>query len=147
MNYRVVNRDDTVHILNEEAFSVCHLDADMLQALSYTDDANCSACIFMLASSASFPVPVLYKVASYIQKQFPELGIDWFTTFYHVEKNSYLSLAFRMKEWLEETHREEAEHRYSRFSDFEQHEPVENVDAILLKIVMMNIINFDVKMR
>lgn len=147
MNYTVIGCDDMLHIVDEDAFPVYRLDKESLQMLSFNDDANCSACVFRLASSGMLPMQVLYKVAAYIQKHFPRLNIDWFTTFYHVEKNSYLSLSFRMKEWLENNYTDSNDVRCERFLAFEETEPVENLDSVLLKIVMMNIINFDVKMR
>ena len=147
MNYTVISWENMLHIIDEDAFPVYRLDRELLQSLSFTDEANCSACIFRLASAGTLPTVVLYQVAAYIQKHFSQLNIDWFTTFYHVEKNSYLSLSFQMKEWLENNYTDNNNMRCERFLAFEETEPVEHLDAILLKIVMMNIINFDVKMR
>lgn len=147
MNYTVVSWEEMLHIIDEDAHPIYHLDGETLQKISYIDNANCSACIFHLASYGVLPGNILYQIASHIQRQFPYLQIDWFTTFYYVEKVSYVNMAFRMKEMLE--HKEPAydETRLARFIEFEENDPVENTDAILLKIVMMNIINFDVKIR
>ena len=147
MNYTVINWDDSLHIVDEEAFPVYHLDQQSLQKLTQADNATCSGCIFHLASYGALPTDILYQIASFIQKQFAGLNIDWFTTFYYVERNSYITTAFRMKEMLEENNYGFAENRLQRFSVFEKTEQVENIDAVLLKIVMMNMINFNVKVR
>ncbi len=147
MNYSVINWDDMLHILDEDAHPIYHLDGETLQRLSLVDNVNCSACIFHLASYGILPTSVLYQIASHIQKYFPLLAIDWFTTFYYVEKVNYTNMAFRFKEMLEEKSGNYDDNRLSRFIAFEENDPVEHTDAILLKIVMMNIISFNVKIR
>ncbi len=147
MNYSVINWDEMLHIVDEDAHPIYHLDGETLQKLSQVDNVNCSACIFHLASYGILPTSVLYQIASHIQKFFPTLQIDWFTTFYYVEKVSYINLSFRMKEMLEEKESGYENDRLSRFIDFEENDPVEHTDTLLLKIVMMNIINFDVKIK
>ncbi len=146
MNYTVINWEEMLHIIDEDEHPIYHLDGETLQKLSTIDNTNCSACIFHLASYGVLPAPILYQIASHIQNHFPFLQIDWFTTFYYVERISYLSIAFRMKEMLE--HKEPVEeNRLNRFIEFEELDPVENTDTILLKIVMMNIIHYNVKIR
>jgi hypothetical protein len=145
MNYTVIDRDEALHIVNDESLPVYFLDQISLQKIVQTNDAICSGCIFHLASYGALPTSVLYQVASYIQKHFSYLNIDWFTTFYYVERNSYLTVAFRMKEMLEEKDQGYAHNRLQSFSAFEATELVEGIDSILLKIVMMNMINFKVK--
>ena len=147
MNYSIISCDNILHIIDEDAFPVCHLDDEKMQSLSEIEGINCSACILQLASYGIMPTNVLYQVASHIQKRFGDLRIDWFTTFYHVEKNSYLNIAFSMKEWLEQKGIFDDETRFSRYIEFQKNEPIDCLDTILLKIVMMNIINFDVKIR
>ncbi len=147
MNYTVINWEEMLHIIDEDAHPIYHLDGETLQKLSCVDNVNCSACIFHLASYGILPTNILYQIASHIQKQFPMLQIDWFTTFYYVEKVSYVNIAFGMKEMLEQKEIGYDENRLSRFIEFEEHDPVEGTDAILLKIVMMNIINFNVTIR
>ena len=147
MKYTVISCNGMLHIIDEDAFPVYRLDKKLLQMISDTDDTKCSACIFNLAYSGILPTGVLYQVAAYIQKHFSQLNIDWFTTFYHVEKNSYLNLSFCMKEWLENNHIGCHEQRSERLLAFEKAEPVEHLDSILLNIVMMNVINFDVRIR
>jgi len=71
--------------------------------------------------------------------------MDWFTTFYYVEKESYLRAAFAMKELLEGRTEEDDEiKKRERFGKFESYELVYDIDSVILKIVMMNIINFNV---
>ena len=147
MNYSVINGADMLHIVDEDAHPIYHLDPETLQKLSFIDEANCSACIFHLASYGVLPGSALYQVASYIQKHFPQLQIDWFTTFYYVERVSYVNTAFRMKELLEAGDTGYEDSRLSRFIEFEENDMLENADTILLKIVMMNIINFNVKVQ
>lgn len=147
MNYSVIKWDNDLHIVDDDAFPVYHLDRDSLQTLAKTENMTCSACIFHLASYGVLPTQVLYEVAAHIQNVFGALNIDWFTTFYYVEKNSYLTTAFRMKEMLEEKGAGYAENRLQLFSDFEENEVVPGIDAILMKIVMMNMISYNVKVR
>ncbi len=147
MRYSIINRDDVLHIVDDEAFSVYQLDDQSLQKISFKDGAVCSASIFYLASYGIVPTYVLYEIASYIQKKYPQLQIDWFTTFYFVEKNSYLNIAFQMKEMLENSRTESQDLRLCRFIEFEERDDIENLNAIILKIAMMNIINFDVKIK
>lgn len=146
MNYTVINWEEMLHIIDEDEHPIYHLDGETLQRLSTIDNANCSACIFHLASYGVLPNPILYQIASHIQKQFPFLQIDWFTTFYYVERISYVNLSFQMKETLELAEPFEG-NRLNRFIEFEEHDPVENTDTILLKIVMMNIIHYNIKIR
>ena len=147
MNYSVSNWDDMLRIVDEDEHPIYYLDVETMQRLSFVDNVNCSACIFHLASYGLLPNGILYQIAAHIQKHFPLLQIDWFTTFYYVEKVSYINMAFCMKELLEEKDGSYNDDRLSRFIAFEENDPVEHTDAILLKIVMMNIINFDVKVR
>ncbi len=146
MNYTVINWEEMLHIIDEDEHPIYHLDGETLQKLSTIDNANCSACIFHLASYGALPNPILYQIASHIQKQFPFLHIDWFTTFYYVERISYVNLSFQIKEMLDHKALID-ENRLHRFIEFEQNDPVENTDTILLKIVMMNIIHYNIKMR
>ena len=136
-----------LHIVDEDAHPIYHLDNETMQKLSFVDEAACSACVFHLASYGLLPNSALYQVAAYIQKQFPNLQIDWFTTFYYVERVSYVNIAFCMKEMLEEGSAGYGENRLMRFIEFEENDTLENTDTVLLKIVMMNIINFNVKVR
>lgn len=147
MNYSVIKWDSDLHIVDDEAFPVYHLDKESMQTLAKTENITCSACVFHLASYGILPTQILYQVAAHIQSTFTDLHIDWFTTFYYVEKNSYLTTAFRMKEMLEENEEGYAENRLQVFSDFEDREPVLGIDSILMKIVMMNMINYNVKVK
>lgn len=147
MSYTVISWDEMLHIIDEDEHPIYHLDGETLQKLSFIDNTNCSACIFHLASYGVLPTHILYQIASHIQRQFSSLQIDWFTTFYYVERVSYVNMAFRLKEMLELGEPAYNETRWSRFIEFEKNDPVESSDAILLKIVMMNIINFKVKIR
>ncbi len=147
MNYSVIKWDNNLHIVDNEASPVYHLDQVSLQTLAKTENITCSACIFHLASYGILPTQVLYQIAAHIQESFDGLNIDWFTTFYYVEKNSYLTTAFRMKEMLEEKEAGYAENRLQIFSDFEENELVRGLDSILMKIVMMNMINYNVKVK
>ena len=147
MNYSVIKWDDDLHIVDDEALPVYHLDKDSLQTLAKTESITCSACIFHLASYGILPTEILYQIAAHIQCTFDSLKIDWFTTFYYVEKNNYLTTAFRMKEMLEVSGDGYLENRLQIFSDFEENEPVQGIDAIIMKIVMMNMINHNVKVN
>ena len=147
MSYSVLNCDNYLHIIDEDAFPVLRLDDAQLRKISYTDGAVCSGCILKLACSHVYPTELLYQIAAYIQQRFAYLEIDWFTTFYHVEKTSYLSIAFEMKEMLEHNAIDSEEALILRIAEFENNECVEYIDAIILKIAMMNIINFNVQVR
>jgi hypothetical protein len=148
MNYKVVSNDHSISVLEEDYFPLYTLDQQMVQELTDIEGANCAACILQLSDNSQLPTHVLYEIAFFIQKQYPYLNIDWFTTFYYVEKESYLRVAFEMKELLE-GHWEERgdEMRKKRFEKFESYELVYDIDTVILKIVMMNIINFNVLIR
>jgi len=145
MNYQVVSNNHIITVLEDDSFPLYTLDQQMVQELTHIEDAACAACILHLSDNSQLPTHVLYEIAFYIQKQYPYLGIDWFTTFYYVEKESYLRTAFEMKELLEGRIEEENdESRKKRFEKFESYELVYDLDTVVLKIVMMNIINFNV---
>jgi len=134
--------------LEGDSFPLYTLDQQMVQEISDIEGANCAACILQLSDNSQLPTHVLYEIAFFIQKQYPYLNIDWFTTFYYVEKESYLRTAFKMKELLEGVSEEDAkERRKARFEKFESYELVYDIDTVILKIVMMNIINFNVIIR
>ena len=116
----------------------------MLQELTHIEGTACASCILNLSDTTQLPTHVLYEIAFFIQQQYPYLNIDWFTTFYYVEKESYLKVAFEMKELLEGRSASDEAARDKRFSKFESYELVHDIDTIILKIVMMNIINFNV---
>jgi hypothetical protein len=143
MNYKVVSNNHIITVLEDELFPLYTLDQQMVQEISDIEGAACAACILHLSDNSQLPTHVLYEIAFYIQKQYPYLCIDWFTTFYYVEKESYLRTAFDMKEWLEGRTEEEndEESRKKRFEKFESYELVYDIDTVILKIVMMNIIN------
>ena len=148
MNYKVVSNDYSISVLEEETFPLYTLDQQMMQELTEIEGAVCAACILQLSDNSQLPTHVLYEIAFFIQKQYPYLNIDWFTTFYYVEKESYLRTAFEMKELLEAKVDEDvAESREKRFAKFESYELVYDIDTVILKIVMMNIINFNVIIR
>jgi hypothetical protein len=148
MNYKVVSNDHSISVLEEESFPLYTLDQQMVQELIEIEGANCPSCILQLSDNSQLPTHVLYEIAFFIQKQYPYLQIDWFTTFYFVEKESYLRTAFEMKELLEGHWQErDEEMRAKRFERFESYELVYDLDAVILKIVMMNIINFNVLIR
>lgn len=145
MNYSVVSNNHSIAVLEDESLPLYTLDKPMMQELTHIEGAACAACILHLSDNSQLPTAVLYEIAFYIQQQFPYLNIDWFTTFYYVEKESYLRTAFQMKEMLEgRTGNEQDELRAKRFDKFESYELVHDIDTIILKIVMMNIINFNV---
>jgi hypothetical protein len=148
MNYKVVSNDHSISVLEEESFPLYTLDQQMVQELTDIEGATCAACILQLSDNSQLPTHVLYEIAFFIQKQYPYLNIDWFTTFYYVEKESYLRAAFEMKELLEgRTTEESKEMRKNRFEKFESYELVYDLETVILKIVMMNIINFNVIIR
>ena len=148
MNYKVVSNDYSISVLEEETFPLYTLDQQMMQEITEIEGAVCAACILQLSDNSQLPTHVLYEIAFFIQKQYPYLNIDWFTTFYYVEKESYLRTAFEMKELLEAKVDEDvAENREKRFAKFESYELVYDIDTVILKIVMMNIINFNVIIR
>ena len=148
MNYKVVSNDYSISVLEGDSFPLYTLDQQMVQEISDIEGANCAACILQLSDNSQLPTHVLYEIAFFIQKQYPYLNIDWFTTFYYVEKESYLRTAFKMKELLEGVSEEDAkERRKARFEKFESYELVYDIDTVILKIVMMNIINFNVIIR
>src|SRR4051812_7388632 len=145
MNYKVVSNDYSISVLEEETFPLYTLDQQMMQELTEIEGAVCAACILQLSDNSQLPTHVLYEIAFFIQKHYSYLNIDWFTTFYYVEKESYLRTAFEMKELLEgKVNEEGAPNRKKRFEKFESYELVYDIDTIILKIVMMNIINFNV---
>jgi len=148
MNYKVVSNDYSISVLEEESFPLYTLDQPMMQELTEIEGAVCAACILQLSDNSQLPTHVLYEIAFFIQKQYPYLNIDWFTTFYYVEKESYLRTAFEIKELLEGKIEDEgAVNKKQRFSKFESYELVYDIDTVILKIVMMNIINFNVIVR
>jgi hypothetical protein len=147
MNYKVVSNDHSISVLEGDAFPLYTLDQQMVQEITEIEGATCAACILQLSDNSQLPTHVLYEIAFFIQKQYPYLNIDWFTTFYYVEKESYLRAAFELKELLEGRTEEDTEMRKNRFSKFESYELVYDLDTVILKIVMMNIINFNVIIR
>src|SRR3954451_5244626 len=138
MNYKVVSNDYSVSVLEEDLFPLYTLDQQMMQELTEIEGAVCAACILQLSDNSQLPTHVLYEIAFFIQKHYSYLNIDWFTTFYYVEKESYLRAAFEMKELLEGRTEEGEEIRKMRFSKFESYELVYDIDTVILKIVMMN---------
>ena len=148
MIYTVVSNDHSISVLEEDSFPLYVLNEQMVQELTEIEGATCAACILQLSDNSQLPTNVLYEIAFFIQKQYPYLNIDWFTTFYYVEKESYLRTAFEMKELLEGKNDEAGdETKKKRFSRFESYELVYDIDTVILKIVMMNIINFNVIIR
>ncbi len=145
MNYKVVSNTHSIAVLEGDTFPLYTLDEQTVQELVALEGSSCSACILNLSDTSQLPTHVLYSIAFYIQKQYPYLYIDWFTTFYYVEKESYLKSAFRLKEMLEYGGEEaEEDKRKKRFESFEGYELVNDIDTMILKIVMMNIITFNV---
>ena len=138
MNYKVVSNDYSISVLEEETFPLYTLDQQMMQELTEIEGAVCAACILHLSDNSQLPTHVLYEIAFFIQKQYPYLNIDWFTTFYYVEKESYLRTAFEMKELLEGRTEDDNEEKEKRFEKFESYELVYDLDTVILKIVMMN---------
>lgn len=148
MQYKVIKSNDTLNIIDEEGFPLYRLSSDTLQESSIIEGSNCPECILQLASSYTLPTYVLYKIAFYIQKNYPYLHFNWFTTFFYVEKRSYLRTAFDIKDRLENGFAQDDEQdKMDRFVEFEENEPVDNINIVILKIVMMNIINFNVMIR
>lgn len=144
MKYKVVSNNDSISVLEGDSFPLYTLDKQMLQELTHVEEAACCTCILDLSDTSQLPTHVLYEIAFYIQKEYPYLCIDWFTTFYYVEKESYLRAAFAMKELLEGRNEEKDEQRDKRFQKFESYELVYDIDTFILKVVMMNIISFNV---
>src|SRR5690349_18998270 len=139
MNYKVVSNDHSISVLEGDSFPLYTLDENMLQELAHIEDIACAECILHLSENTQLPTHVLYEIAFYIQKQYPYLNIDWFTTFYYVEKESYIKTAFQMKELLEGRQEgEDGEEKAKRFEKFESYELVYDLDTVILKIVMMN---------
>src|SRR3954468_1877694 len=138
MNYKVVSNDHSISVLEEDSFPLYTLDQHMMQEITEIEGAVCASCILQLSDNSQLPTHVLYEIAFFIQKQYQYLNIDWFTTFYYVEKESYLRTAFEMKELLEGRHAEAGdETKKKRFSKFESYELVYDLDTVILKIVMM----------
>lgn len=144
MNYQVVSNNHTITVLEGDTFPLYALNKQMVQEITHIEGAACAASILHLSDNSKLPTQVLYEIAFYIQKEYPYLNIDWFTTFYYVEKESYLRAAFEIKELLEGKTAEEDNGRKKRFEKFESYELVHDIDTLILKIVMMNIINFNV---
>lgn len=145
MNYKVISNNHSIIVLEENSFPLYTIDEEKLQELATIEESACSACILNLSDARVLPTQVLYKIAFYIQKHYPYLSIDWFTTFYYVEKESYLRTAYAMKELLEKGEAQcETSQRAKAFDAFESYELVHDIDTIILKIVMMNIITFNV---
>ena len=145
MNYKVVSNNHSISVLEGDAFPLYTMDKHMLQELTHIEGTACASCILDLSDNSQLPTHVLYEIAFFIQQQYPYLNIDWFTTFYYVEKESYIKTAFRMKELLEGRSGDEDDAaKQRRFEKFESYELVHDLDTLILKIVMMNIINFNV---
>ncbi|TKK64776.1 hypothetical protein FC093_21755 [Ilyomonas limi] len=145
MNYQVVSNNHTITVLEDDAFPLYTLSKETVQEIADIEGTACAECILNLSDHSQLPTNVLYEIAFYIQRDYPYLCIDWFTTFYYVEKESYLRTAFVMKELLEEgVDNADDEQRKKRFEKFESYELVYDTDTVILKIVMMNIINFNV---
>ena len=144
MKYQVVSNNQTISVLEGDLFPLYTLDKEMAQELLDIEGSACATSILHLSDNSQLPTHVLYEIAFYIQKEFSYLNIDWFTTFYYVEKESYLKSAFEMKELLEGRTEDDDEEKEKRFEKFESYELVYDLDTVILKIVMMNIINFNV---
>ncbi len=145
MPHQIISHNNSLHIIDEDAFPVCHLDAETLQELIHSEDAVCSGCLIHLASGSLLPTDVLYNVAILIQRRFPHLQIDWFSTFYIVEKIHYLKLAFHMKEMLEcDVATGDEEQRWRSFEEFSTDEMRDETDKLVHRIVIMNLVDFDV---
>src|SRR5699024_2375116 len=120
----------SISVLEEDSFPLYTLDPQMVQEIADLEGATCAGCILQLSDNSQLPTHVLYEIAFFIQKQYPYLNIDWFTTFYFVEKESYLRAAFEMKELLEgRTNEEDDEIRKKRFEKFESYELVYDLDT------------------
>ncbi len=145
MQYQVISSNNLLHIIDEDAFPIFRFGHDSLQEVRITDGCVCSECIFHLSASGKVPNDVLYKVAFFIQQYFPELYIDWFATFYYVEKTCYLKTSFEITEMLEgyPSHGDE-KNMLRRYEAFEENEIVDDADDKILRIVKMNIIEFNV---
>jgi hypothetical protein len=139
--------DERLGILDEEGFPVYSIDKNSLGAILQVEGAPCSECILQLAHSSFITTRLLYRIAFLIQKNFPENGIDWFTTFYHVEKTDYLQKAFYLKLLLENEKIEEKDNNAKEMAAFMENELVYDVDTKLLKIVMMNLLSHNVIVR
>lgn len=144
MNYKVVSNNHSISVMEGDHFPLYTLDKPTVQELTHIEGAACASCILHLSDNTPLPTAVLYEIAFFIQQQYPYLNIDWFTTFYYVEKENYLKVAFEMKEMLEGKTAADEGTRQKRFEKFESYELVHDIDTVILKIVMMNIINFNV---
>jgi hypothetical protein len=145
MNYKVVSDNHSISVLEGDAFPLYTMDKHMMQELTHIEGTACATCILNLSDTSQLPTYVLYEIAFFIQQQYSYLNIDWFTTFYYVEKESYLKIAFKMKEMLEGRRIDTDDAtRERRLDKFESYELVHDIDTVILKIVMMNIINFNV---
>lgn len=148
MQYKVQMSENKLGILDNDDFPVHMIDKNSLPAILKVDGAPCSECIIKLSSSSYINMQLLYKIAYHIQKNFPENEIDWFTTFYHIEKSDYLEAAFRFKALLEGVSDDiRNEDRLEEMTDFLENDPVDDVDTKILKIVMMNLICYKVITR
>lgn len=148
MSYSIIKNNNAVSVIDQDTVPLYKLDKESMHQLTSIDGSTCSACILQLAATSVLPNNILYEIAFFIQKNYAYLYIDWFTTFYHVEKASYINTAYEMKMLLEgkETGLE-MRNKIDELAAFEENELVDDVDTAILKIVMMNIINFNVIIR
>ena len=148
MPYKVQMSDDKLGILDHEDFPVYMIDKKSLPKILKVDGAPCSECVIKLSSSSYVTIKLLYRIAYHIQKNFPDNEIDWFTTFYHIEKSDYLEVAFRLK-GLFEGFNPDGNHadKIEQMTEFLENESVEDIDTKILKIVMMNLIDYNVISR
>ena len=147
MDYKIKMNEERLGILDEEGFPVYSIDKNSLGDILQVDGAPCSECILQLTHCSFITTRLLYRIAFQIQKSFPENGIDWFTTFYHVEKTDYLQKAFYLKLMLENKEIEEQKGDVKEMAAFMENEIVYDVDTKLLKIVMMNLLSHNVIVR
>lgn len=147
MNYKIKMNEERLAIMDEEGFPVYSIERDSLGSILEVDGAPCSECILQLTHCSFITTRMLYKIAFHIQKAFPENGIDWFTTFYHVEKTDYIQKAFYLKLLLENEVIEDQKKKVKEMAAFVEEELVYDVDTKLLKIVMMNLLSHNVIVR
>src|SRR6478672_11533585 len=144
MNYKIKLNGDRLGIVDEDNFPVYSIDKNSLSNIMEVDGAPCAECILQLTHCSFITTRLLYKIAFHIQKNFPENSIDWFTTFYHVEKTDYLQKAFYLKVLLENDRPEDQKNSVKEMAAFVEEELVYDVDTKILKIVMMNLLSHNV---
>jgi len=68
MNYKVINNDHIITVLESDEFPLYILDKHMLQEIIDIEGSACAGCILHLSDNSRLPTHVLYEIAFFIQK-------------------------------------------------------------------------------